>query len=246
MPHPIILSILSASQLLFCLTIAAATCWGESNLNYASQGPILLLPAVGISDLLISYQLVIGLRSPSPSDIPQIYDTLDSLRGGWGGGRVSRSEEFFLPPCLQTLYSTICLLDHMDAEHRPHLYSWKEILKLMPEKDYSVFSNYEKRKASERSSRISYSALALSTRCLPFSSRNGVWNCNQSFKMKMVRLTEKESYRSSERVHHSHMDNCLWGISIQIEAQEADKQQEGCLCSCVSVQIYCECAKNHD
>lgn len=147
------------------------------------------------------------------------------------------------PACLPTFYWTICLLDHVDTNYRPHLSPWKEILKLMPGEDYSVFSNYT---VSERSSRISYSALALSTRCLAFSRWKKVLNCNQSFKMKMVRLTEKESYRSSEWVHYSHMDNCLWGISIQIEAQEADKQQEGCLCSCVSVQIYCECAKNHD
>lgn len=67
-------------------SLVAVPCWAESNLNYVSQGPIPLLPAVGISGLLISYQPVIGLRSPSPSDIPQIYDTPDSLRGGWGGG----------------------------------------------------------------------------------------------------------------------------------------------------------------
>lgn len=67
-------------------SLVAVPCWAESNLNYVSQGPIPLLPAVGISGLLISYQPVIGLRSPSPSDIPQIYDTPDRLRGGWGGG----------------------------------------------------------------------------------------------------------------------------------------------------------------
>lgn len=51
-------------------SLEAVPRWEESNLNYVSQGPIPLLPAVGISDLLISYQPVIGLRSLSPSDIP--------------------------------------------------------------------------------------------------------------------------------------------------------------------------------
>lgn len=73
------------SPLFSVSSLVAVPCWGESNLNCSSQGPIPLLPAVGISGLLISYQPVIGLQSPSPSDIPQIYDTPDSLRGGWGG-----------------------------------------------------------------------------------------------------------------------------------------------------------------
>lgn len=79
-------------------SLAAVPCWVESNLNYASQGPISLLPAVGISGLLISYQAVIGLRSPRPSDIPQIYDTPDRLRGGWGGGGDDWWRGRFLPP----------------------------------------------------------------------------------------------------------------------------------------------------
>lgn len=94
------LPLLSLSPLLFSVSsLAAVPCWGDSNLNYVSQGPISLLPAVGISGLLISYQPVIGLRSPSPSDIPQIYDTPDSLRGGWGGRGWLVVGWFLLPAC---------------------------------------------------------------------------------------------------------------------------------------------------
>lgn len=108
-------SLFSASSL------AAVPCWEESNLNYASQGPISLLPAVGISGLLISYQPVIGLRSPSPSDIPQIYDTPDSLKGGWGGGGWLVAGRFLLPA--NTLLNKMsswpqrCQLSQRDFQH---------------------------------------------------------------------------------------------------------------------------------
>lgn len=93
-------------------SLVAAPCWGESNLNYVSQGPIPLLPAVGISGLLISYQTVIGLRSPSPSDIPQIYDTPDSLSGGWGGRAVAGGSSS-LPACQHFTQQNVFLTTKM-------------------------------------------------------------------------------------------------------------------------------------
>lgn len=122
------------SPLLFPVSsLAAVQRWGESNLNYVSQGPISLLPAVGISGLLISYQPVIGLRSRSPSDIPQIYDTPDSLRGGWGGGGLIGGRVVPLV-CLPTLYSTKYLPDHISANST----SGDSVFKITPKKDKSV------------------------------------------------------------------------------------------------------------
>lgn len=119
-------------------SLAAVPCWVESNLNYASQGPISLLPAVGISGLLISYQAVIGLRSPRPSDIPQIYDTPDRLRGGWGGGGLigGGGGSSRLP----TLYSTKCLPDRRGANSR------KGIFSITATKDYSIVQEKKKKK----------------------------------------------------------------------------------------------------
>lgn len=119
-------------------SLAAVPCWVESNLNYASQGPISLLPAVGISGLLISYQAVIGLRSPRPSDIPQIYDTPDRLRGGWGGGGLigGGGGSSRLP----TLYSTKCLPDRRGANSR------KGIFSIRATKDYSIVQKKKKKK----------------------------------------------------------------------------------------------------
>lgn len=105
-------------------SLVAVQRWGESNLNYVSQGPISLLLAVGISGLLISYQPVIGLRSRWPSDIPQIYDTPDRLRGGWGGGGLIGGRVVPLP----TLYSTKYPPDHKSANSS----SSESVFKIMP------------------------------------------------------------------------------------------------------------------
>lgn len=120
-------------------SLVAVPCWGESNLNYVSQGPIPLLPAVGISGLLISYQPVIGLRSPSPSDIPQIqYMTLLTA---WEVGEEAGVEWWrgVPPACLPTFYSTKCLPNQIDANCYPRLSSCKGIFNIMPQKDYSIF-----------------------------------------------------------------------------------------------------------
>lgn len=127
-------------------SLAAVPCWVESNLNYASQGPISLLPAVGISGLLISYQAVIGLRSPRPSDIPQIYDTPDRLRGGWGGGGLIGGGGG--PSRLPTLYSTKCLPDRRGANSR------KGIFSITTTKDYSIVQKKKKLAANVRSGGI--------------------------------------------------------------------------------------------
>lgn len=150
---------LSAPSTSFSVSsLMAVPCWGGSNLNYVSQGPIPLLPAVGISGLLISYQPVIGLRSPSPSDIPQIYDTPDSLRGGCEGR--GWGVEGVPPACLPAN----TLLNKMS--------SWPQRCQLQPtspflQRDFQHharerlfnLSNYT---ASERSSRIFYSVLTMS------------------------------------------------------------------------------------
>lgn len=112
-------------------SLVAVPCWGESNLNYVSQGPIPLLPAVGISGLLISYQAVIGLRSPSPSDIPQIYDTPDSLRGGEEAGG------FLLPA--NTLLNKMSSWPQRCQLLPTSLSSCKGIFNIMPGKHCSIF-----------------------------------------------------------------------------------------------------------
>lgn len=149
-------------------SLAAVQRWGESNLNYVSQGPISLLPAVGISGLLISYQPVIGLRSRSPSDIPQIYDTPDRLRGGWGGGGLIGGRVVPLV-CLPTLYSTKYLPDHKSANSS----SSESVFKITPAKKNSVVTEAQQ----ELMPCVNYQHAFF----LPFSPQNKLWNCNQSF-----------------------------------------------------------------
>lgn len=185
---------MSAPLLSFSVSsLVPVPCWEESNLNYLSQGPIPLLPAVGISGLLISYQPVIGLQSPSPSDIPQIYDTPDSLRGGWGGWWWWWWGGVFLLPA-NTLLNKMSSWPHRCQLLPTSVFLQRDFQHHASERLFNL-SNY---KASKRSTRILCSELTMSTHFCCFFHRNKLWNCNQSFKMKMVRLTEKETYISSE------------------------------------------------
>lgn len=169
-------------------SLVAVPCWGESNLNYVSQGPIPLLPAVGISDLLISYQPVIGLRSPSPSDIPQIYDTPDSLRGGWGGGGGGGWGCWGVPPaCLtaNTLLNKMSSWPHIDANFCPHLSSCRGIFQRKIIQSFKLYSRQEVQQDFMLCVNYEHPFL-------PFSHSNKLWNCNQSFKWKWCGLPRKK------------------------------------------------------